>query len=661
VNIYPPHIEIIEKNPSGIPTVNQPPWYRSPRLIIFLMVFVCSASISLIFSYSRPAIFQSTATLLTSAMTAIDQASKVPDVEHVAIQRQVLLSQELLTETIRRLKLTRPEIQMDMSQVHQILQVQPIPETNLVRMLAESTEPGLLPLLINTWIDVYSDARAEEIEKNKSGTTQKLKEELLALEQKIEETRSELTQFSHQHDIISTGRDENDVLARLKGLTTSLNNASEEEVKAKAKLEAINKAIAEGKVVVPKQDQANLAALELRLQQLKEKLAEFQQRYTPGFMALQPAIKQLPEEIKKLENEIESKSHFGKQIVHSEAEQEYAAARQTVNAIKEQLNAHKKLAADFSTRFTEHERLKSDLEGLEKIYRETQERYVQIETQQYEKYPQVEIVERARLPLQPISPDYHRDALIAVSGSLLLGLISVWLFDYLSRTQQHQPSVMISGFGIPQDGRLNHLDYQQSPLPSLQQHQNPALMMTHDRELTDSDLRGLLVNANSVTQRLICLLLCGLSLDETANLKPDDIDYDKNTMALRGSIPRTLKLSKATKDLVEKLDKSPVFEEQQSSSNHELSALISLAAIDAGLSHPEEISAQSIRHTYIVYLVKQGLRLGELVNLVGYLPTSDLLNYARYSPPRPGCGIDQIETVHPVLAEFINTFKIQSV
>jgi polysaccharide biosynthesis transport protein len=661
MNIYPSHIEIIEKASSGIPTINQPPWYRSPRLNIFLIVFICSAAISLIYSYSRPAIFQSTATLLTSAMTAVDQASKAPDVEHVAIQRQILLSQELLTETIRRLKLTNPVIQMDMPQVHQILQVHPIPETNLVRMLAEGTEPTLLPLLINTWIDVYSDARAEEIEKNKSGTTQKLKDELVALEQKIEITRSALTQFSNQHDIISTGRDENDVLARLKGLTTSLNNASEEEVKAKAKLEAIDKAIAEGKVVVPKQDQANLAALELRLQQLKEKLTEFQQRYTPGFMALQPAIKQLPEEIKKLENEIESKSNFGSQIVLSDAEQEYAAARQTVNVIKEQLNAHKKLAADFSTRFTEHERLKTDLEGLEKIYRETQERYVQIETQQYEKYPQVEIVERAVLALQPISPDYDRDALIALSGSLLLGLISVWLFDYLTRAQQHQPSVMISGFGIPQDSRMNHLDYHQTPLPKLQQHQNPTLIMAQDRELTDSDLKGLLVNANSVTQRLICLLLCGLSLDEAANIKPDDIDYDKNTMALKGSIPRTLKLSTATKGLVEKLDKSPVFNEQQSLGNHELSALISLAAIDAGLSHPEEISAQSIRHTYIVFLVKQGLRLGELVDLVGYLPTSDLLNYARYSPPRPGCGIDQIETVHPVLAEFIKTLKLQSV
>ncbi|MDO9240561.1 MAG: integrase, partial [Methylicorpusculum sp.] len=500
MNIYPPHIEIIDKAPSGIPTLNQVPWYRSPRLIIFLMVFISSTSISLIYSYNRPAVFQSTATLLTSALAEVDQASKAPDAEHVAIQRQILLSQELLTESIRRLKISHPEIQMDITQVHQILQVQPIPETNLVQMRAEGTEPELLPLLINTWIDVYREARATEIEKNKSGTTQKLQEELLALEQKIEATRAELTQFSNQHDIISTGRDENDVLARLKGLTTSLNNASEDEVKAKAKLEAINKAIDEGKVVVPKQDQANLAALELRLQQLKEKLAEFQKRYTPGFMALQPAIKLIPEEIKKLENEIESKSHFGKQIVHSDAEQEYAAARQTVNVIKEQLNTHKKLAADFSARFTEHERLKTDLEGLEKIYRETQERYVQIETQQYEKYPQVEIVERARLPLQPIKPDYDRDALIAVSGSLLLSLASVWLFDYLTRTQQHQPSVMISGFGIHQDGRLNHLDYQQTPLPSLQQNQNLSLTMTHPRELNDSDLKVLFANANSVTQ-----------------------------------------------------------------------------------------------------------------------------------------------------------------
>ncbi|MDO9239539.1 MAG: integrase, partial [Methylicorpusculum sp.] len=151
-----------------------------------------------------------------------------------------------------------------------------------------------------------------------------------------------------------------------------------------------------------------------------------------------------------------------------------------------------------------------------------------------------------------------------------------------------------------------------------------------------------------------------LSLDETAKLKQDDIDYSQNTLTLRGSIPRTISLSSVTKDLVEKLDAFPMINEEPSLSKEELSALISLAAIDAGLSHPEEITAESIRHTYIVYLVKQGLRLGELVNLVGYLPTSDLLNYAGYSPPRPGCGIDEIETIHPVLAEFINHRKMQS-
>src|SRR5690606_35045074 len=97
------------------------------------------------------------------------------------------------------------------------------------------------------------------------------------------------------------------------------------------------------------------------------------------YMALSPDLKVIPDKLAALENEIQQMRNTGQSIVKSEAEQEYAAARQTAQSIQAQLDQHKKQAAEFTTQFTKHEALKSDLEELEQLHRDTQSRLTQIE------------------------------------------------------------------------------------------------------------------------------------------------------------------------------------------------------------------------------------------------------------------------------------------
>ena len=69
---------------------------------------------------------------------------------------------------------------------------------------------------------------------------------------------------------------------------------------------------------------------------------------------------------------------------------------------------------------------------------------VQIEAKQAEKFPQVKIIERAFQPRKPFSPNYSRNAIIAFVASIILGL-SV---DYLTRKEQHNASISISGLNL---------------------------------------------------------------------------------------------------------------------------------------------------------------------------------------------------------------------
>jgi succinoglycan biosynthesis transport protein ExoP len=650
-----PKIDIYPNNSFNLqPDLIQRSWFRSHRFSIFVIVFLISAVISLAYNFSRPAIYRSSATLLTSAMTAIDRESTAADIQHVAIQKQILLGHELVAKTLSRLKASTTSdalLELTPADIQNFLNVEPLAETNLVEIRAEGTDPEFLPQLINTWIDVYLDARAEEVEKLTTDTTSIIEGELKGLTEKINSARTELEAFRRANDITSTGRDENEPLARLNGLNESLNKASDEEVKAKANLDTIKSAISRDQAVVSDQEQGSLQNLEKRLQELQEKLADFDKRFTRDYLDKQPALKIIPEQIKKLEAEIKNKREYGKKIVLTEAENNYAAAQQTVKEIRAQLDEHKKQAAAFTSKFTEHEALKTDLEGLEKLYRETQERLIQIQTSHKEKYPQVTVINRAYLSMDPIRPNYSRDALIALASSLLSGLFVVWIFDYLTRKQEQPSPITLSGIHIYSPAGVDSLNYQQTAVQPIEQRPKNALASPLYRELSVHQLRILLEASNLKSKQVISLLLSGLTLDEAASLKADQIDLEKAVITVTGSVPRTLKIKRALKALFAQSSDRPVWDADKPASSDDLAAALLCAAVDSGLPNPGEINAEAIRHSYIAYLVRQGLRLSDLEQITGYLEPSVISSYSSYSPPQQGRGIDEIELLHPALNE----------
>ncbi len=650
---YSSQIEFFPNNNLNPPYFNHPPWFRSHRFIIFVIVFLISATIGLTYTYSRPAIYRSSATLLTSAMTAIDRESNVADIQQVAIQKQILLGQELIAETLSRLKASTANdslLQLTTSDIRNLLDVQPVAETNLVEIRAEGSDPAFLPLLINTWVDVYLDARAEEVKNLTSNTTSIIEEELKGLTDKINTARTELEAFRKDNDILSTGRDENEALARLKGLSNSLNQASEDEVRAKANLDAIKAAIGNNQTVVPSQDQGSLQDLEKRLQELREKLTELDKRFTRDYLNLQPELKVIPEQINKLKAEIKDKHQYGKNIVLTEAEQDYVAAQQTVKDIRAQLNEHKQQVAKFTSKFAEHETLKTDLEGLEKLYRETKERLVQIETSHKEKYPQVTVISQAYLPHDPVRPNYSRDAMISLVSALLFGLFAVWIAEYLTRKQEHQSPITLSGIHMYTPA-AEMINYQQTAIKPLKQQQSNALAGPLYRELSSLQLRVLLNASTLKGKQLIGLLLSGLTIEEAASLKADQIDLKTATITITNPVARIMTISRSLISLFEQSGGYPVWTTDKSASSEDLAASLFCAAVDSGLPNPNEISAEAIRHSYIIYLVRQGLRLSDLEQIVGYLEPLVMTGYSSYSPQQKGRDIEDIELLYPALID----------
>jgi integrase len=444
----------------------------------------------------------------------------------------------------------------------------------------------------------------------------------------------------------------------MRGLNESLNKASEAEVKAKSNLDAVKAAIFRGKAVVPDDEKGSLVDLETRLQDLREKLAELDKKFTREYLNLQPDLKSIPEQIKELETAVNNKRRYGQNVVLTDAEMAYAAAQQTVRDIRAQLSEHKKEASAFSSKFAQHDALKTDLEGLETLYREAQERLVQVKTGRKDKYPQVTVISRAYESTDPVRPDYRREALIAIVGSLFLGLFAVWTFEYLTQKKDQHPAIAIFGMQNYPAAGAKLIDHAHPALGtaarSLDNKATHALTNSAPpyRELTSHQLRTLINASNLKGKQLIGLLLSGVSINEAAMLRPNQIDLEAATINLDGTSPRTIPLSNSLKSLFIESDGHPVWSPGDAGTCIDLSAALVCAAVDSGLPDPEEINADAIRHSYITYLVRQGLRLSDLEQITGHLEPSVISSYSGYSPPQQGRHICDIELIHPAL---INT------
>jgi len=391
------------------------------RVRVFLLTFFLCLAVGLAWDFQRPALYRASASLLTVAPPEVDQQNVEADIQHVTIQKQRLLGRPLLERVARELAAKNPETEIPgVDGIRAMLDVSILPETNLVELQAQGGNPAMLSLLVNTWIESYLKLREEEVAALNARTVDVLREQYENLGRKIEEKRAALNDFRENNQILSTERDENRVLSRLKGLNESLNAANEEMVKARARLDAVESAIARGETVVPEQDKRAYAQMVQRAQELREQVAEMNRRYTKQYIERSASLKVIPEKLAKLEEEIRRSQRSGQDYALTSARQDYAAAKQTVESLRKQLEDFKAGASEFTARFSEYQAMQEDLAGLELLYRELEDRLVKVEITNRAKYPQLQVVEWAYPPEKPIWPHYWRDAGIVAGISLAL-------------------------------------------------------------------------------------------------------------------------------------------------------------------------------------------------------------------------------------------------
>ena len=427
-------------------------WHGRMRRRVFLRATLGALIAGLVFTVFQPTRYESTATVLMTAPTAIDQQEVVEaNVQGVAIQRRTLTGGEI-TRRLADVLAADFGITRTALELRSILEVRPVPDTNLLELAAVGSDPEQLPAIVEGWIEVYRGVRARDIEERKTQTLTEVADELAGLSERLEAARDALENFRQENEIISMERQENAVLSQLDGLNSARNRAVEDEIRSKAYLETLRESLAQGAQVVPESERSEVAVMERQLKETRARLQELRARYTEDYIRKAPQLREIPEQIAQLEDELGEAYAEGSQAELANAERAYRTARETVADLETRLEAHKSAVSAFNTTYARHQALVEDLARLEELNRETQARQAQIAVSQVDRYPQVSVIDWPNPEAERIGPPYALLLGGCVLLALVAGIFGVWLYSYLHPRPAPSQIVTLSGMQLyPRD------------------------------------------------------------------------------------------------------------------------------------------------------------------------------------------------------------------
>lgn len=640
------------------------------RIIVFCAVFLLSAIASLSYTFMRPAIY------MASARLQVTPAAKLPRVEApaadntpaVLVELQILNSRPLLEKVVGRLAEQGDlrSIQSDpVLAVQDMLKVTRVEGTNVIQIEAKGSDKVLLPHLVNGLIEAYREQQAAA---GKSSTLTELteaREEARVIDGRVAEKKQAMEAFRLQSNIVSAERGENRTLSRLTGLSNALNAAEEREALAQGKVQALEQAIREGKRGPLAKDNPTVATLENRLSQLREEWRSLERQFTPQYLDMDPNARSLRTRIANLEQQLEAERGKSRQDALAAAKEDLASAQATTQRLQQQMANDKQAVQNFSRRMTEFQGMQEELKGLEQMRLAARQRLLGLEASELARKPRIQVLETAVLPETAWRPLYWRDAGFSLLGSLALGFLAVWFVEFFDRAEPVTPGP--STVIIPQPWvSVAHPDTAQlgaepEPASLTANAQAPLLAAPQFRELSDDELRKLLANAAPDNLPLLVCLLSGLTSTSLTELRVAHVDVAGHLLTVPDEPDYVLPLEGPLRELTARCAGLPgdtvlfpgVAGRPQTEAD--VRAVVAFSAHDANLANAQDVTPESLRYTYIAFLVRQGLRFSDLNKAVGRVAPDSLTTLAAIAPAAPRVGLDAVDRLLPAVRELGRT------
>jgi capsular exopolysaccharide synthesis family protein len=369
-----------------------------------------------------------------------------------------------------------------------MLTVEPVRATNLVKISFTTPSPALSSLLANTWAKAFIDHTLDMKYSAASQAEEWLSKQLQDVRDKLEQSEAKLHEFAKQKEILTIGEKKDIVTTKLVDLSEALTKAQGERIAREALYrQSLGMRFDSIPAVL---ENSMIAGLKTEYYKLDSEYQRLSETYKPSY----PKMVRMREGITQIKRRLDTEI---RRIVDA-IKQEYEAAVKKEKMLQTAVDEQKRLAVKLNQDFIQYDILKRDVDTNRQLYSGILERQKQAGISQGLAASNTQVVDAAETPMAPFSPNKTRNIALGIVLGLTVAIGMAFFFDYLDNTVKG-PDDLERTLGIPSLALIPSLSSAavQPTRGNRSQHGNngasngkPAFAL-----VTHSDLRSVLTEA----------------------------------------------------------------------------------------------------------------------------------------------------------------------
>jgi len=295
------------------------------------------------------------------------------------------------------------------------LSVQIIPSSRLVQISYTDSDPLRATEVVNTLVRTFIEENFKTKYDSVTQTSVWLSTELADLQLKVQTSEEKLVRYQKDHSILGVDEKENIVTAKLNELNNELTLAQTDRIQKESNYRL---AASGDPAVFVKTSHDEKSSM---LDRLREKEADLNTQHaqaTTLFGSGYPKVVELNNQLKQVRAEIASEETRMRQEIRDE----YLAAAQRENLLTTAFEQQKREANQLNESAIEYSVLKRDAESNRQLYQDLLQRLKEAGVSAGLRSSNIRVVDIARPPTQPISPNVERNLVIGFLFGLGLGI-----------------------------------------------------------------------------------------------------------------------------------------------------------------------------------------------------------------------------------------------
>jgi len=294
-----------------------------------------------------------------------------------------------------------------------------VPNTRILTIRYRGTNPQLAAAIVNGLVDTYSDEGLRISFERTTHVSDWLERQINNLKQDAADAQRQLADYQRAHNIVGTDQNSNLTLQTLEKISTDLDDAEADRIMKEARLRDFN-AMKPDMMALTSDDPA-LATLYSQLTDLENQRAQMATKLGPKH----PAMQQIDFEIAKAQAQINKEVDLARRQVQDE----YQAAVQLEDALRGRLGAQEDAAYKLNEDVAQYSMLRHQAELTRSLYDTLQTNLKEATINAGMAAANITVIDRAEVPLAPISPKRSKTSLLGLLAGLVIGCVLAFAME----------------------------------------------------------------------------------------------------------------------------------------------------------------------------------------------------------------------------------------